>query len=472
MSRRTDSAILLGKIITDTTIVATSWVCAYYVRFYGGFDTPLGVPPPVLYFKLIPFIAAIWFATFALTGFYRRSRRKRSAVIEAFDVLQSSVMATLAFIAFSYFYEEYRYSRLTLVIFAALHPVLIVTGRSMLRKALRRARRLAPPRRVLVIGGGSGLGAACSLARDTSAAGTVIAGAVLIGDAQTHADDSTFLAAQSIAVLAQPEEWLSFLATQRIQAVFCAVPLSHGAFLAEHLAAIADQVPDIRIIPDLSPYTRLTAGVEMAGGLPVISLHESPLEGVGSVIKRLVDVVGAVIAIILLAPIMILVGCLVPFTSPGPVLYRQERMGLDGQVFGCLKFRSMPVGAERETGAVFASASDSRATWLGRVLRRTSIDELPQLFNVLRGDMSLVGPRPERPVFVGQFRGHVPGYMLRHKVKAGMTGWAQVNGWRGNTSIEKRIEFDLFYIQNWSVWLDVKILVMTVQEVLFGHNAY
>jgi lipopolysaccharide/colanic/teichoic acid biosynthesis glycosyltransferase len=147
-------------------------------------------------------------------------------------------------------------------------------------------------------------------------------------------------------------------------------------------------------------------------------------------------------------------------------------MGLDGVRFNCLKFRSMPVDAEQHTGAIWAKPGDQRATRLGSFLRRTSLDELPQFFNVLRGDMSLVGPRPERPVFVDRFRKEVPGYMLRHKVKTGITGWAQVNGWRGSTSIEKRIECDLFYIQNWSLWLDIKILFLTLDEVIRGRNAY
>jgi Undecaprenyl-phosphate glucose phosphotransferase len=218
--------------------------------------------------------------------------------------------------------------------------------------------------------------------------------------------------------------------------------------------------------------TRLAAGIELISGVPVISVHDSPLAGVQSVFKRVMDIFGALVAITLFAPIMLIVALLVPLSSPGPVFYRQERMGLDGRTFKMLKFRSMPVDAEKKTGAVFASAGDNRATWLGRFLRRTSLDELPQLFNVLLGDMSLVGPRPERPVFVNDFRRKIPGYFLRHKVKAGITGWAQVNGWRGDTSIEKRIECDLYYIQNWSLWFDFRILLLTVVRGFIHRNAY
>jgi exopolysaccharide biosynthesis polyprenyl glycosylphosphotransferase len=167
---------------------------------------------------------------------------------------------------------------------------------------------------------------------------------------------------------------------------------------------------------------------------------------------------------------MIAVGLLVRLTSAGPALYRQERMGLDGQSFWVWKFRSMSLGAEDQTGPVWARENDTRVTMMGRWLRRFSIDELPQLWNVLKGDMSLVGPRPERPFFVKQFKHRIPQYMLRHKVKAGLTGWAQVNGWRGNTSLEKRIEYDLYYIENWSVWLDFKIMWMTLLK--FHRHAY
>ena len=169
---------------------------------------------------------------------------------------------------------------------------------------------------------------------------------------------------------------------------------------------------------------------------------------------------------------MLLIACAVKCSSPGPALYRQERMGLNGQRFNILKFRTMPLEAETATGPVWARPAERRATAVGRLLRRTSLDELPQFFNVLRGDMSVVGPRPERPVFIDEFKTKVPHYMLRHKVKAGITGWAQVNGWRGNTSIEKRIEYDLYYIRNWSLAFDLKIMLLTLWRGFIHENAY
>jgi exopolysaccharide biosynthesis polyprenyl glycosylphosphotransferase len=176
--------------------------------------------------------------------------------------------------------------------------------------------------------------------------------------------------------------------------------------------------------------------------------------------------------LVLLSPVILALAAVVKLTSPGPIFYRQERMGLDGQRFGMLKFRTMRIDAEAETGPVWAPPGDSRRTGLGPFLRRFSLDELPQFVNVLRGQMSVVGPRPERPVFVERFRRTVPGYMLRHKVKSGITGWAQVHGLRGNTSLEKRIQYDLEYIERWSLWLDLKVILLTVTRVLFDRNAY
>jgi len=206
--------------------------------------------------------------------------------------------------------------------------------------------------------------------------------------------------------------------------------------------------------------------------VPFIHLRESPLYGWNRVLKRAFDLVGGALALTLAAPVMLAIVVALKLTSPGPVLYRQERMGVDGGRFRMLKFRTMRVNAEAQTGPVWATPDDPRRTRLGGFLRRWSLDELPQLLNVLRGEMSLVGPRPERPSFVEEFRRRVPGYMLRHKVKAGITGWAQINGWRGNTSIERRIECDLYYIERWSLAFDLRILVQTIWYGFRNRNAY
>jgi len=229
---------------------------------------------------------------------------------------------------------------------------------------------------------------------------------------------------------------------------------------------------DVKVVPDLLQVIALRARLEDLDGVPIINVNDIPLQGINSFVKRIIDVGISAAALAVLAIPFALLSLAVKLTSRGPVFYRQERMGLDGKSFTIVKFRSMFDNAEDETGPVWAKPADPRVTPFGKFLRRSNLDELPQLWNVLRGDMSIVGPRPERPHFVAQFKHKIPQYMLRHKVKAGLTGWAQVNGWRGNTPLEKRIEYDLYYIENWSVRLDLKIMWLTLVKGFFHKHAY
>ncbi|MCB0288336.1 MAG: exopolysaccharide biosynthesis polyprenyl glycosylphosphotransferase [Calditrichaeota bacterium] len=209
-----------------------------------------------------------------------------------------------------------------------------------------------------------------------------------------------------------------------------------------------------------------------AGGIPLLQLKAYVLAGWQGLLKRGFDVIVSLTGLLLLSPFFLLLATIIKLTSPGPVFYRQKRVSLDGQEFAMIKFRSMRSDAEADTGPVWAKADDPRTTSIGKLLRRTSLDELPQLINVIKGEMSLVGPRPERRHFVEQFQSHVPKYLERHRVRCGMTGWAQVNGLRGQSSIEDRTRYDLYYIENWSLWFDIKIILMTVSEIIRGENAY
>ncbi|MCX6124102.1 MAG: undecaprenyl-phosphate glucose phosphotransferase [Proteobacteria bacterium] len=472
MNPRKQNILTMIRMIVDLFAVCLSWVFAYRMRFYGGIEITRGLPEAALYFKLLPFIAVIWIFIFAASGLYRRSSKHRSAVVEALDILQSCALATVGFIAFTYFYEEYRYSRIVLVIFSVIHPALLILGRSAVRKALRIYRSRATPRRTLIVGAGDFLEMAISMSLLGDVAANDIAGVILEGDPDQIQQGRKICLTRGYKEIPLPRDWANFFVENPMQTVVVALPYNRFSWIEEHLEAIANQVPDVKLLPDLMKFTRMAAGIELISGVPVISIHESPLVGVQGIIKRLIDIVGSIGAIILLSPVMVVIAGLVKLSSKGPVFYRQERMGIDGRTFGMLKFRSMPMNSESTTGAVFATSGDNRATPVGRLLRRSSLDELPQFFNVLSGEMSLVGPRPERPVFVNDFRRKIPGYFLRHKVKAGITGWAQVNGWRGDTSIEKRIECDLYYIQNWSLWLDLKIMILTVVKGFVHKNAY
>jgi exopolysaccharide biosynthesis polyprenyl glycosylphosphotransferase len=224
-------------------------------------------------------------------------------------------------------------------------------------------------------------------------------------------------------------------------------------------------------VPDVYQYATLFGGLEEFGGLPIVNLQSVGVLGINAVAKRAFDLIFSTLFLVVLAPLLAVVALAVKLTSRGAVVYRQERVGLDGNPFAMLKFRTMQADAE-DGGPRFAERVDPRTTPIGAFLRRTSLDELPQLFNVLAGDMSLVGPRPERPVFIARFRRRIPRYQLRHMVKSGMTGWAQIHGLRGKTSIAKRVEYDLYYIEHWSLLLDLRILLRTIAFGFLSRNAY
>jgi Undecaprenyl-phosphate glucose phosphotransferase len=258
---------------------------------------------------------------------------------------------------------------------------------------------------------------------------------------------------------------------ERIDHLYVALPIEEHSKLLDLMDVASRECIDVKVVPDLLQFIALRARLEDLDGLPIININDVPLQGLNAWVKRSIDVVLSSIALTVLAIPYAIIAALVKWSSPGPIFYAQERMGLDGRAFTVYKFRSMHQDAEDTTGPVWSPDNDPRTTAVGHWLRRLDLDELPQFWNVLRGDMSIVGPRPERPFFVDQFKHRIPQYMLRHKVKAGITGWAQVNGWRGNTSLEKRIEYDLYYIENWSVTLDLKIMWLTLVRGLFQHYA-
>ena len=273
---------------------------------------------------------------------------------------------------------------------------------------------------------------------------------------------------RGLPLLGTLDEAAEIAAREAIDHLYVALPPEEHVQMLELIESTSRECVDVKVVPDLLQVIALRARLEDLDGMPVININDVPLQGFNSVVKRAHrhrDLGGG--AASCWRSRSALIAALVKLTSRGPVFYRQERMGLDGKPFTIYKFRSMYDDAERETGPGVGAARTTRAcTPVGRFLRRSNLDELPQLWNVLRGDMSIVGPRPERPFFVEQFKHRIPQYMLRHKVKAGITGWAQVNGWRGNTSLEKRIEYDLYYIENWSVTLDLKIMWLTLVQGL------
>jgi exopolysaccharide biosynthesis polyprenyl glycosylphosphotransferase len=274
-----------------------------------------------------------------------------------------------------------------------------------------------------------------------------------------------------IKILGPISELETILYKNNVSEVYVALELRNYEKILETLKTVNKYPVNVRIIPDLFHFLTLKASIDDLDGFAVISIDEPPMRGVGLFLKRLMDRVASALLLIFLSPFLLLVALMIKLDSKGPVLYHQERIGLDGRKFTIHKFRTMISEAEKRTGPVMCKPDDERITGVGRFLRKYSIDELPQLINVFMGEMSLVGPRPERPAFVDDFKDKIPKYMLRHKVKSGITGWAQVHGLRQDTPIDKRLDYDFYYIQNWSLALDLKILWRTLAKGFIDKTA-
>jgi Undecaprenyl-phosphate glucose phosphotransferase len=451
-------------LATDVLLIALCWITAYGLRFYVV-GPPLVTPevPPFREYvlQLVP-IVVVWGVAFRWFDLYR-PRRLGSYVSEWVDIAKASTLGVLVLIAIMQFvFKNIEYSRVVIVYFWALSIVAASLWRATFREGLRFARRHGVNvRRAVVVGGGGAAAEVLAALRRRPDVGVQVLG--VVGDKPDEG---------GAAWLGRIEELRAILDREPVDLILIALPHGDSGRLGAVLSEIGDDPVAIHLVPDVYGLVSMRGGIEDFEGVPILHLRESPLFGWNGVLKRGLDVVVGSLALVALAPIGLLVAAAVKLSSPGPVLLRQERMGLDGRAFSMLKFRTMRVDAEAETGPVWAVPDDDRRTPVGAVLRRFSLDELPQLVNVLRGEMSLVGPRPERPVFVETFRHRIPGYMLRHKVKAGMTGWAQINGWRGNTSLEKRIEYDLYYIEQWSIGFDLTILMKTIWRGIFSKQAY
>ncbi len=463
--------------LTDAGTVALAWGLAYYLRFtLPLIQVTRGFPSFRKYAALTPLVVALWMVVFSSMRVYH-SRRMLSPLAEAWLLLKAHGAALLLFIALTYLFSEYKYSRGVMLYFGAVSGVSLLGFRFFLRSFLKTVRaRGHNLRHVIGIGDGRAMATLVRRIEEFPELGLRMLGLIVedpsqvLGGARV-ADHLTGRTAHP-PILGDFSRIAVLLKQYQPDQLFIALSRSQSPQLEGILSGVAEQTLDIQLIPDILDYVTLGCKIEDFEGLPVVHLHDSPLAGWGAINKRLMDVLLVLIVLVVLAPLFVLIAVLIKWTSPGPVFYTQERMGLDGKNFQMIKFRSMAVDAEQQGGAVWAQPNDQRRTRLGALLRGTSLDELPQFWNVLRGDMAIVGPRPERPLFVAKFRQEIPHYMLRHKVKAGITGWAQVHGWRGNTSLDRRIECDLFYIRNWSYGLDLKIMLLTVWRGFIHKNAY
>jgi Undecaprenyl-phosphate glucose phosphotransferase len=468
MLKKHGQLFLTAIILFDSLAIIFSWFSAYYLHFETSFGpAPRGAVPEleVYYSALFP-IWIVFMFNAKLLGLYKPLRGKPVS-IDFYNIAKVTVLSVLILTAATFFYRSESFSRVVTVYFWFLVTFSVFTSHLLVRLLLAEARRRGfNLRHVLIVGSGE-LGQ--TVAEKINLHPEY--GMNIVGFLTGHVEK----VGREIGggkVLGMYQDIVQIIRTHGIDQLYIALPLKAHDRMEKVLANLGEETVDIKVVPDLLKFMNLQAGVEELDGLPLVNLTESPLYGWNLVVKRTSDIVLSVLAILLSAPVLLLVAVLIKLESKGPIIFRQDRVGLDGEGFEMLKFRSMRVGAEDRTGPVWANKNDDRKTRLGAFLRKTSVDELPQLFNVLKGDMSLVGPRPERPVFVEEFKKSVPQYMLRLKMKAGLTGWAQVNGWRGDTSLNKRIEFDLYYIKNWSLLFDLKIILMTFWKGFINPHAY
>ena len=449
--------------VADLGLIALAWVLAWVVRF--ELLTPPEWVPLTRYLGFLPAVLAIWGAVFLVSGLYQTHRAQRLPLV-VFSVARAVSFGLIASLAATFFFREFSFSRLHMLLFGVVTSLLLVLLRLAIYAVLHRARQQGRNlRRVLVVGAGRAGQRLANAFRQYPWMGFEVVG--FLDDEQTGPN-----------ILGSVDDLVPVMDRAAAQGsgvdlVYVCLPSRAGDKVEYIIDAAATRLAHVCLVPDLFQFDMiLNSRVSDIDGLPVIHLLDETPFDFRRLVKRGTDIVFSLVILLLLAPVFLGIALAVKLSSPGPVFYRQERMGLNGRTFKMLKFRSMPVNAESRSGAVWAKPGENRATPVGAFLRRTSLDELPQFMNVLLGHMSVVGPRPERPVFIEEFKERVPHYMLRHKVKAGITGWAQVNGWRGNTSIEKRIEYDLYYIQNWSLGLDAKIVFLTLFKGFVHENAY
>ena len=453
--------------LLDMSLAFAAWELAYQLRFLW-IDLPHAsmIPSHAEYLKAAFFVAVLTGFVFSFSGVYRLHKVVHPPQ-EFYHLLRGTFTLLLLTLVTAFFYREFSFSRVHTLYFLACLLILLFLSRLITKGSLHWLHaRGAHVEHVLLIGNGVSANKFIEHLLRLKSLGLVLKGVI-----ETNGSQNSVIP-DNIPRLGGIEQLNQIIQAHQIDQVFIALPPEEQHYLPELKELLAEQWVDVRIIPDLGTFRALHTEVESLDDMPIITIVQSPMTGWNQVLKRLLDISGAFLAIVIFSPVMLLITLLIKLSSSGPALYGQERMGLDGRTFRALKFRSMHTDAESQTGAVWASENDERRTKFGVFLRNYSLDELPQLFNVFKGEMSLVGPRPERPVFIDQFKSQIPNYMLRHKVKAGITGWAQINGWRGNTSLEKRIEYDLYYIERWSIWFDIKILFLTLFRGFIDPHAY
>ena len=435
-----------AQVCMDAGIIGATYFFSWYLRFKSGFFVQdVGVLPAKTYFSALFLIIPGYLLLYSIFQLYM-PRRVKSYRKELMDIIRANGIGFMIFILVLYFIKQEHFSRQMLCIFFFINISLEFASRYLIRTILWKMRKQGLNQKHILMIGESQM-------------------------AEQYMDrlrENPKWGYQVFAHLKDEEKLERILEGNELDEVVIALRAEDYGKLERIVDVCEKAGVHTKMIPDFGNVISTRPYIEDVQGIPVIHVRRVPLNIMRNrAAKRAVDLIGATVAIILFSPVMLLTVLVGALTEEGSVIYRQERVGLHNQVFYMYKFRSMIMQDEEKEKAEWSTRNDPRITPVGKLIRRTSIDELPQLFNVLKGEMSLVGPRPERPQFVQKFRDEIPRYMVKHQVRPGMTGWAQINGYRGDTSIEKRIEYDLYYIENWTMVFDMKILILTIFKGFF-----
>ncbi len=454
-------------VVFDALVIALSYVAAWFLKFQGPYsETSVRALSFEQYMFALVFIVPGFLILYYAFNLYT-PKRVQGRRLELANITKANTLGVFLIMVALYVLRIIDFSRSVIFIFYGIDIVAETVLRNAIRYVLRDMRRRGfNQKHILLVGYSRAAEEYIDRIIANPQWGYTIQG-ILDDEVQAKTEY------KGIPVIGEISSLMPILLENHLDEI--AITLGLGEYYRlEEIVSLCEKsgvhtkfIPDYNNIIPTKPYT------EDILGLPVINIRHVPLtNNFLAVLKRLIDIVGSVCGLVVASPVMLLACMMIKLTSPGPLIYKQERVGLHNKIFQMYNFRSMEVHKESEEKKARTTKDEPRVTGIAKLMRRTSIDELPQLFNILRGDMSLVGPRPERPFFVEKFREEIPRYMVKHQVRPGLTGWAQVNGYRGDTSIRKRIEYDLYYIENWTLGFDVKILVLTIFKGFVNKNAY
>ncbi|HVN48283.1 MAG TPA: undecaprenyl-phosphate glucose phosphotransferase [Bacteroidota bacterium] len=466
---RKDFYIPFITVIADAVAMETAFLFSYWLRFYSPLTLLIpvtyGLAPLRAYLESSVFVIPIWLWLFQQRGMYR-PRRAVFFSDECFAIIRLVCIGMMLMMAATFFYREFSYSRVVFFYLAMSAIFFLLFERFWMMKFEQSWYAHGNDLKQIVIIGTNAV--AQQMYRSISARPQL--GYTILGYFSMDGGPSEEM--QQVPLLGSIQQTSKYLKEHHIDVVLITLTEAEHPLLPEFIRDCQGLNVEIMMVPDVLELMTSQVQIKHLNGIPFFSIKAPALTTWNAILKRSFDIVFAVCILLLISPLFLLTMLLIKLDSYGPIFYLQERVGLDGALFTVMKFRSMRVNAEQQTGPVWTKKNDPRTTRIGKLLRRFSIDELPQLLNVIKGDMSLVGPRPERPHFVEQFKHEIPKYLERHRVKTGMTGWAQVNGLRGNAPIAERTKYDVYYVENWSLVFDVQIILKTMRAVLFGSDAY